>query len=243
MDGAATSTSAPGRGSLTWVTTPRLLDRPWPCRARSPALGIAIGHRVARGDGVAQPLDDLSGRGVGLPSWRGTRSAVLAAVLSFLAYNFFFIDPVQTMTIARPHELFALLIFLAVATLTGSLTGRIRAQARAAMVQTRVIEAQAAFSRKLAAASTEDDVLWATVTQVHAMLGGKTILMARRRARAGRPCGLASRRTCRPRRIDRRALGAGKGRGSGLAHRDIAQHPAAVPTADHRSPCGGSSGV
>jgi two-component system, OmpR family, sensor histidine kinase KdpD len=40
-----------------------------------------------------------------------------------------------------------------------------------------VIEAQASFSRKLAAASTEDDVLWATVTQVHAMLGGKAILL------------------------------------------------------------------
>jgi two-component system sensor histidine kinase KdpD len=46
------------------------------------------------------------------------------------------------------------------------------------MAQTRVIEAQAAFSRKLAAASTEDDVLWATVTQVHARLGGKAVLMA-----------------------------------------------------------------
>jgi two-component system, OmpR family, sensor histidine kinase KdpD len=64
-----------------------------------------------------------------------------------------------------------------VATLTGSLTGRIRAQARAALAQTRVIEAQASFSRKLAAASTEDDVLWATVTQVHAMLGGKAMLL------------------------------------------------------------------
>lgn len=142
------------------------------------ALGVGIGHGLR----AVMELPNLSMIflvGVlACSSWRGTRSAVMAAVLSFLAYNFFFIDPVQTLTIARPHELFALLIFLVVAILTGSLTGRIRAQARAALAQTRVIEAQAAFSRKLAAASTEEDVLWATVTQVHAMLGGKAILMA-----------------------------------------------------------------
>ncbi|MBL8561274.1 MAG: sensor histidine kinase KdpD [Gemmobacter sp.] len=108
---------------------------------------------------------------------RGTRAAVLAAACAFLAYNFFFIDPVHTLTIAKPHELFALLIFLAVATLTGSLTGQIRAQARAALAQTRAIESQAGFSRKLAVASTEEDVLWATVAQVHALTGAHAILL------------------------------------------------------------------
>jgi two-component system, OmpR family, sensor histidine kinase KdpD len=140
-------------------------------------LGIAIGQGL-RAVMELPKLSMIFLVGVlACSSWRGTRSAILAAVLSFLAYNFFFIDPVQTLTIARPHELLALLIFLVVAILTGSLTGRIRAQARAALAQTRVIEAQAGFSRKLAAASTEDDVLWATVTQVHAMLGGKAILL------------------------------------------------------------------
>ena len=35
-----------------------------------------------------------------------------AAVFSALAYNFFFIHPVSTFTIAEPHEVFALFIFL-----------------------------------------------------------------------------------------------------------------------------------
>ncbi|NJM55684.1 MAG: sensor histidine kinase KdpD [Verrucomicrobiae bacterium] len=35
----------------------------------------------------------------------GTVSAIYAAVLSFLAYNFFFIDPLYTFSVARPHEL------------------------------------------------------------------------------------------------------------------------------------------
>lgn len=110
-------------------------------------------------------------------SLRGTRAAILAAGLSFLAYNFFFIRPLYTLTVAQPHELFALLIFLAVAALTGSLTGRIRAQAQAALAQTRVIEAQAAFSRRLSAASTVEDVAWIIVSQVHALVQGRAILL------------------------------------------------------------------
>ena len=58
----------------------------------------------------------------------GTRAAVFASLASFAAYNFFFIQPIYTFTVAQPQELFALLIFLAVAVLTGSLTGRIRDQ-------------------------------------------------------------------------------------------------------------------
>lgn len=160
----------------SWFTSPGIM-----VDLAAAALFTGLGIAVGVGLNAVMELPNLSMIflvGVlACSSWRGTRSAVLSAVLSFMVYNFFFIEPVLTLTIAKPHELFALLIFLAVATLTGSLTGRIRAQARSAVAQTRVIEAQAAFSRKLAAASTEDDVLWATVTQVHAMLGGKAILM------------------------------------------------------------------
>ncbi|GLS85590.1 histidine kinase [Cypionkella aquatica] len=107
----------------------------------------------------------------------GTRSAVIAAFLSFVAYNFLFIEPVHTLTIARPHEFFALLIFLGIAVLTGSLTGRVRDQALAALRRSRSMQALFEFSRKLSAASTADEVLWATVSQVHNILGGKAILL------------------------------------------------------------------
>ncbi|MDP8996688.1 MAG: DUF4118 domain-containing protein, partial [Pseudomonadota bacterium] len=51
----------------------------------------------------------------------GRWSGVIAAGLSFLAYNFFFIDPLYTFTVASPHELLALIIFLLVAVFTGGL--------------------------------------------------------------------------------------------------------------------------
>lgn len=177
VDDDRTTGTSPWATVTSWATGPGIVaDLGF--AALATGLGVAVGNVLK----TVMELPNLSMVflvGVlACSSQRGTRSAVLAAVLAFLAYNFFFIDPVHTLTIARPHELFALLIFLFVATLTGSLTGRIRAQARSALAQTRVIEAQAAFSRKLAAASTEEDVLWATVTQVHTMLGGKAILMA-----------------------------------------------------------------
>jgi len=107
----------------------------------------------------------------------GTRAAVFAALLSFIAYNFFFIEPIYNLSIAKPHELFALLIFLFVAVLTGSLTGRVRDQAQTALNRTLATQALFEFSGKLSAASTAEAVLWATVSQVHAILGGKAILL------------------------------------------------------------------
>ena len=59
----------------------------------------------------------------------GLVAAVAASFLSFLAYNFFFIEPIYTFTVAEPQELLSLLAFLVVAVLTGSLAGRVRDQA------------------------------------------------------------------------------------------------------------------
>ena len=44
--------------------------------------------------------------------YAGYLAAMLAAVLSALAYNFFFIPPVNTFTIASPHEVFGLIVFV-----------------------------------------------------------------------------------------------------------------------------------
>ena len=41
----------------------------------------------------------------------GIWPAIYASVLSFLVYNFFFIEPLYTFTIAEPYELLALVIF------------------------------------------------------------------------------------------------------------------------------------
>ncbi|HZZ24084.1 MAG TPA: sensor histidine kinase KdpD [Roseiarcus sp.] len=107
----------------------------------------------------------------------GTRAAVFASLASFAAYNFFFIEPIYTFTVAQPQELFALLIFLAVAVLTGSLTGRIRDQREMVIGNAEVTQSLYDYSRKLSGASRPDDVLWAAAAHLHATFGGRIVLL------------------------------------------------------------------
>jgi two-component system sensor histidine kinase KdpD len=107
----------------------------------------------------------------------GTRAAVFASLASFAAYNFFFIPPIYTFTVAQPQELFALLIFLAVAVLTGSLTGRIRDQREMVIKNAEVTQSLYDYSRKLSAASSADDVLWAAAAHLHSTFGGRIVLL------------------------------------------------------------------
>ncbi|MEI2735784.1 MAG: sensor histidine kinase KdpD [Rhodoblastus sp.] len=96
----------------------------------------------------------------------GVGSAIAAALLSFFAYNYFFIAPLYTFTIAEPHELLALLVFLLVAVLTGSLAGRVREEASAARQRALTTQSLYDFARKLSGIVHLDDVLWAFVSQV-----------------------------------------------------------------------------
>lgn len=75
----------------------------------------------------------------------GLRPALFASVLSFLSYNFFFIEPLYTFSVAQPQELLALFVLLAVAVLTSAIAGRARDQARTAMERARLAEEVTAF--------------------------------------------------------------------------------------------------
>lgn len=107
----------------------------------------------------------------------GIFSAVAAALLSFLSFNFFFIEPRYTLTIASPYELFGLLIFLVVAAATGSLAGRLREQANATRERAEATQALYEFSGKLSAATKIDDVLWLLAAQSAAVVKGKSIIL------------------------------------------------------------------
>ena len=111
----------------------------------------------------------------------GVRAAIAAAVLSFLAYDFFFVPPYYQFTIAEPEEFFALVIFLAVASLVGWLAGRARDQERLARASAQATSSLFEFSRKLSGAVTLDDILDTTTVYAH-----KTLESARRRHAAAR---------------------------------------------------------
>ncbi len=107
----------------------------------------------------------------------GMSSAISASVLSFLAYNFFFIEPRYTFTIAKPHEILSLFIFLLVAFVTGSLAGRLSDQAAATRERAEATQALFDFSRKLSGTPKLDDVLWLLAAQTAAIAKGKSILL------------------------------------------------------------------
>ncbi|RBP10628.1 two-component system sensor histidine kinase KdpD [Roseiarcus fermentans] len=107
----------------------------------------------------------------------GTRAAVIASFLSFAAFNVLFVRPVYNFGVAQPQELFALLVFLGVSVLTGSLTGRARDQREGVIKNAEVMRSLYNYSRKLAGASTADDVLWAAAAHLHSMFGGRIVLL------------------------------------------------------------------
>jgi two-component system sensor histidine kinase KdpD len=100
----------------------------------------------------------------------GLWPSVVASVASVLAYNFFFLPPVHTFTISQPKHVAALVFFLAAALVASNLAGRVRDESMAARLRARTSEALYAFSRKLAAVATLDDLLWAAAFQIASML-------------------------------------------------------------------------
>ncbi|PTM98962.1 sensor histidine kinase [Mycoplana dimorpha] len=110
-------------------------------------------------------------------SYAGYVAAIAAALFSGLAYNFFFIEPVGTFTIAEPHEVFAFFVFLVVAILVGSLASRIRQQAKAARRRATDILTLYDYSRTLSGTVDVEDVLWAAVTQTQKMLRRGAVLL------------------------------------------------------------------
>ena len=106
----------------------------------------------------------------------GLRPSILASILSVCAYNFFFVPPVYTFTVAGLRDLLNLIVFLIVAILTSNLTSRVRDQAEAAKRREARTAALYALSRQIAAAAELPDVLQAIVTYVAQILGAKVVI-------------------------------------------------------------------
>ena len=111
----------------------------------------------------------------------GVWAAIFASLLSFGVYNFFFIPPLYTFTIAEPYELLALVIFLVVAVVSSAMAGRVREQARISASRMRAMRRLYEFTRRLSGLATQDAVAE----------------------------GAASEMACRPWAARRRAAGAG----------------------------------
>ena len=107
----------------------------------------------------------------------GLWASLFACLVSVLSYNFFFLPPLYTFTIADPENVVALFFFTVVALIASNVAARVRAQAVAARERARITEELYLFSRKLAGTATLDDLLWATAHQIALMLKVRVVLL------------------------------------------------------------------
>lgn len=85
----------------------------------------------------------------------GSGPAYLAAGLAFLVYNFYLVEPRYLLSF-ESEDMITLAVFLAVAMLTGNLTGRVRDQAARAEARARTTDALFRATREFSALSEEE---------------------------------------------------------------------------------------
>ena len=107
----------------------------------------------------------------------GLWPSLFACVVSTLAYNFFFLEPVYSFTISDPENVVALFFFVLAAFIASNLAARLRAQTYAARARARTTEELYQFSRKLAGIGNLEDLLWASAYQMAAMLKLRVVLL------------------------------------------------------------------
>ena len=170
---------AEGKPAAPPSTEPTTAFDPWPFAVASLPVLLAIP--------VGMGLHDLLGiTNVALvfltavligAVLKGLGPSLLACFVAMLAYNFFFLPPLYTFTIADPENVVALFFFAVVAVIASNLAARVRGQALSARLRARQTDDLYQFSRKLAVAITLDDLLWATAHQMAMMLKVRVVLL------------------------------------------------------------------
>ena len=114
---------------------------------------------------------------VAVASACGMTAALAMAAASFVAWDFFFIAPLYTLSIGSPRDLIALVVFALVAVLAGGLAGKVRGEAQAAQARVEGLRRIATFSRRLGEAGTEPDLL-AEIARQAAGVAGRALVLA-----------------------------------------------------------------
>lgn len=110
----------------------------------------------------------------------GMLSGLATATCSFLAYNFFFLEPRYTFSIANPRDLIALVLFFAVAATAGSLAGRLREVADEARTRARSLQSLNGLAVRLSGASSMEGVCEALASEAAQEAEGDAIVLRKR---------------------------------------------------------------
>jgi two-component system, OmpR family, sensor histidine kinase KdpD len=101
----------------------------------------------------------------------GTGPAVLAAVLAFLAWNFFFLPPYHTLFIRDPQDWISLVAFLVVGVIVGIQAGRMREREARAVAREHETAALNRLSAELVSQASTETMARAVLSEVVGLLG------------------------------------------------------------------------
>ncbi len=103
---------------------------------------------------------------IGIAYKYGLWPSMAAAVYSMICYRFFLLEPLYQTSLTDVKNFAALGFFFFTAFVVSNLTAKARAQAQTARNRAATTEALYAFSKKLAAIVSLDDLLWAAAYQI-----------------------------------------------------------------------------
>jgi len=110
----------------------------------------------------------------------GRGAGLTAAFASFFAYNFFFVPPTFTFAVADPREFVALVAFLLVALLTGSLAGRLKEKAAAADHRAQLIQSLYDYAGDLAGTTNLETALRLVCEKIQTTLNCRAAFLSRK---------------------------------------------------------------
>jgi two-component system sensor histidine kinase KdpD len=156
---------------------PRLRAAPYLASTAAVAAAILVGLALRHVLNVSSISLVFLTAVLGTASTLGLGPSLFACLVSMLAYNFFFLEPIYTFAIADPENVVTLVFFAATAVIASNLAAMVRAQAVSARARARTTDDLYQFSRKLAGIASVDDLLWATTFQIASMLKRRVVLL------------------------------------------------------------------
>ena len=108
----------------------------------------------------------------------GLGPALVAALASALAYNFFFTAPHLTFRIDNPNDIVTVIVLFAVAAVTSQLAASVRRQARIAEAHAARNATIAGLARRLLSCTTEEDIAEVSTRELAQVFGTNAVLLA-----------------------------------------------------------------
>lgn len=107
----------------------------------------------------------------------GRGPSILSSILSFLVYNFLFIKPMYAISVFRYADVLTIIVFLISSVVVGNLAARLKVQIQSMRQSAQRTANLYEFSRKIAAAASLEDVLWAAVHHVASTLQSSSLVL------------------------------------------------------------------